>query len=184
MYNLIIWLDAFARRLNLTDGWLVRFHLQRRLKFRCRSTRCRGQNGWRLDHTVLSDTQREGDDFSDVRLWAVHLDRNTKTFAEQAHGLETFLVVRTTSANKDFDVVSNQATLELFQGTDDALEGRGDIGKVGDTTADDKDLAIRVGRAASNKINCIATQSGWSPGTGTTMISSVRDMTSVGHGTY
>src|SRR6266852_6348195 len=51
--------------------------------------------------------------------------------------IETLLVVRTTSANKDFDVVSNQATLELFQGTDDALEGSGDIGKVGDTIADD-----------------------------------------------
>jgi hypothetical protein len=58
--------------------------------------------------------------------------------------------------------VSNQATLELFQGTNDTLEGSSDIGEVGDATADDEDLAVRVWGAAGDEVNCSAAQSSWS----------------------
>jgi hypothetical protein len=39
----------------------------------------------------LATAQHERDDFNDVRLWAVHFDGETKTFAEQAHDLETLV---------------------------------------------------------------------------------------------
>jgi hypothetical protein len=52
--------------------------------------------------------------------------------------------------------VGDQAIFEFFQGADDALESSSDISEVGGTTTDDEYFAVRVRRATSDKINCIA----------------------------
>jgi hypothetical protein len=48
----------------------------------------------------------------------------------------------------------DQGGLVLLESADDALESRCDVGEVGDTTADDQDLAIRVRFATSDQVNC------------------------------
>ena len=48
----------------------------------------------------------------------------------------------------------DQRGLVLLESTDDALESRCDVGEVGDTTADDQNLAIRVRLATSDQVNC------------------------------
>jgi len=51
--------------------------------------------------------------------------------------------------------VSDQLTLQLFEGTDGALEGGSDIGKVGNTTTNDEDLALGVVSSARDEVDCV-----------------------------
>jgi hypothetical protein len=101
------------------------------------------------------NAKSEGYDLSDVCVWAEDADRDAQALTEEAHGLETFLVVGSTSTNKDLDRVSGQLTLELLEGTDNALEGGSDIGKVGNTTTNDEDLSLGVGSSASDEVDCV-----------------------------
>ena len=101
------------------------------------------------------NAKSEGYDLSDVCVWAKDADRDAQALTEETHGLETFLVVGSTSTNKDLDRVSDQLTLELLEGTDDALEGGSDVGKVGNTTTNDEDFALGVGSSASDEVDCV-----------------------------
>jgi hypothetical protein len=49
--------------------------------------------------------------------------------------------------------VRDQRSLEFCERTDDALEGVGDVGEVGDAAADDEDLPLRVRRTASDEVD-------------------------------
>lgn len=58
--------------------------------------------------------------------------------------LETLLVVGASTADPDLDVVLDEERSNLTEGTDDTLEGRGNVGEVGNTTTDEEDLALGV----------------------------------------
>ena len=57
-------------------------------------------------------------------------------------------MVWTSTTDKDFGVVFLELGLGLSDGPDDSLERIGDVGKVGNAAANDKDLAIRMGMFA------------------------------------
>lgn len=83
----------------------------------------------------------------------VHLDLDAESLTEEAHGLETLLVVGSTATNEDADLVLLDAVLELLEGSDDTLEGSGDVGEVGDTTTDEEDLALGVRSTAGHEVD-------------------------------
>ena len=102
----------------------------------------------------LASTESEGNNLGDVGVWAEDLDFYTKSLSEETHGLESFLVVGSTSSNKDLDLVRLELLLELLQCSNDTLEGRCDVGEVGNTSSNDKELSLWVGCASGHQINC------------------------------
>lgn len=58
------------------------------------------------------------------------------------HVLETFLPVGAGTADPDLGVVLQQLLGILADGANDALERRCHVGEIGDTTADEEDLAL------------------------------------------
>ena len=103
------------------------------------------------------DTKSKRNDLSNVSVGTVNLDGYTEGLSQETHGLETLLVVGTTTTDVDADIVSDEAAAVLLEGADDALEGRSDIGEVGNATTDDEDFAletaVRLGRlSARNEV--------------------------------
>lgn len=98
-------------------------------------TRCRGQIGWCLERSVLSDTP------GSLRL-------------------ETLLAVGTALANRDLDLTSNQGTLAFFEGMENALGSGGDIGEVATPPPRMSILPSDFGmpRVRDQSINCIGAQ--------------------------
>ena len=84
---------------------------------------------------------------------STYLDRYTQAFTQQSHGLQTLLVIRTTTTNKDLDLVSDQASFVFLQGTNNALECGSNVGEVSDTATDDENLSIRVRRTSGDQVN-------------------------------
>ncbi len=68
-------------------------------------------------------------------------------------GAEANLVVGTTATNEDLDAARNELLLVLLESADNALEGGSNVGKVGDTTTDDEDLALGTGSSAGNQVD-------------------------------
>jgi hypothetical protein len=60
---------------------------------------------------------------SDMGVWAVNSDLDAKRLSKKTHCLETFLVVRATSADEDADFVLLEGLLVLLKRANDALEG-------------------------------------------------------------
>ena len=134
MDNLVLRLVATPTGLNCADGE----------GFRGSGSRSRGVRSGRgegsvgdVDAIARLDPQSQGDDLGDMGFGAIYLDGNTKRLAQQAHSLETFLVIRATTTDVDFDLMVNEGCLELLKGTDDTLEGGGDVGEVCNTTTND-----------------------------------------------
>lgn len=103
------------------------------------------------DGLLAGDAEGERDDLGNVGLRAVDLDLDAKGLSEEAEGLETLLVVRSTTTDEDLDLVVDERLLELLERLDDALEGGGDIGEVGDSTSNDEDLALGVDVATADE---------------------------------
>lgn len=101
----------------------------------------------------LRNPESEGNDVGDVSLGTVYLNGYAETFSEETHGFETFLVVRSTTTNEDFDGVSDELLLVFLECADDALERGGDVREVGNATADYEDLSFGVRRSAGQEIN-------------------------------
>jgi hypothetical protein len=80
----------------------------------------------------------------------VHLE--TQLLTNSLDVLETLLVVGTSTTDPDLDVVLVENRSDLANGTDDTLERRGDVGEVGNTTTDEKNLAVRVHRCAQHQV--------------------------------
>jgi hypothetical protein len=99
------------------------------------------------------NTKSKRDDLGDMCVWAKDSDKYAQALSEQAHGFETFLVVRASTTNKYFDLVRDQLVLELLESANDSLKGRSDVGEVGDTTTDDEDFAFGVGCATGDKVD-------------------------------
>lgn len=85
------------------------------------------------------------------------MNLNTKRLTEQSHSLESFLIIRSTSSNEDSDLVLLKLMLVFLERSDDSLEGRSDVGEVGNSSTDDEDLSFFVGRSTSHQIDCATT---------------------------
>ena len=105
-----------------------------------------------MDAIACLDAQSQGNDLGDMGFGTVYLDGNTERLSQQAHGLKTLLVVRATTANVYFDLMIDKRRPELPKGTDDTLEGSGNVSEVGYTTANDQDLSIGVGLSTSDEV--------------------------------
>jgi hypothetical protein len=81
------------------------------------------------------------------------LNFDTKSLTEQTHGLESLLVVGTSTTNEDTDLVLLELELVLLEGGDDSLEGRSDVGEVGDTSTDDEELSLGVGSSTGHEVD-------------------------------
>jgi len=49
--------------------------------------------------------------------------------------------------------VADQLVLEVFEGTNNSLEGGSDVGEIGNTSTDNEDLALGVGCTAGDEID-------------------------------
>ena len=112
-----------------------------------------GSDGGLLLVGLSLDAESHGDNVSDVGLGTEHLDLDSERLSEETHGLETFLVVGTSSSNKDLDLVSDQGFTVLFEGTNDSLEGSSDVGKVGNTSSDDEELSLGVRSSTGDQVD-------------------------------
>ena len=99
------------------------------------------------------NAEGEGDDLGDVCVGAEDTDGDAQALSEQAHGLETLLVVGAYATHEDLDLVVDELALELLEGADDTLEGGCNIGEVGNASSNDENLALGVRSAASNQVN-------------------------------
>lgn len=155
MDNLVVGLEAFALGPKDTNVMLVHLNggIDGGRSAGGRGGSALGVGTWRA--LRLRDPQSERNNVSDVRFGTVHLDGDAERLAKKAHALETLLVVGTTTADENAGGVINERSLVLFKSTNDALESRGDVGKVGDTTTDDKDFALRVRNAPGHEIDYV-----------------------------
>ena len=76
-----------------------------------------------------------------MRVWAVHVDRHADLRASVPHVLEALLVVGPAAAHPHRRADGLQLLRVHLEGADDAAEGLGDVGEVGDAAADDEHLA-------------------------------------------
>ena len=90
----------------------------------------------------------------DVGLRTEDLNWDTQILSEKAHGFKTFLVVGTTTADEDSDLVRDKRAFVFLKGADDTLKCGSNIGEVSDTTADDENFPFRIRLATANEIDC------------------------------
>ena len=115
--------------------------------------RNRNGNPTFLASALVLHAQSKRDDIRNVRLGTVNLDRDAQALTQETHGLETFLVVGSTTTDEDADGVSDELVLIFFEGADNTLERGGDVCEIGNTTADDEDFAVRAGSTAGDKVD-------------------------------
>ena len=75
-----------------------------------------------------------------------------------AHGAEALLVVGTTPAHVDLDLVHPEALLEVPDGLDDTLERFRHVGEVGNTTANDEHLVPKrkTARVSTERVHAVS----------------------------
>jgi hypothetical protein len=104
-----------------------------------------------LDISLLA-LKGQRHDTRDVHLGAVDVHVEAELNADGLDVLQTLLVVGTSTADPDLDLVLNQDGGELADGANDTLESGGNVGEVGNTTTDEEDLALGVGGGAQHQI--------------------------------
>lgn len=87
-----------------------------------------------------------------MHLRAKDLGVKTKLLGGGLHVLKTLLVVGTGTTNPDLNVVLNQLSSVVAQGTDDTLEGAGNVGEVGNTTTNEQNLALVAQGSAEHQV--------------------------------
>jgi hypothetical protein len=76
---------------------------------------------------VLAGHKRKRHDARDVHLWAENVHVETELLAHSLDVLETFLVVGTSAADPDLDLMLDEKACNLAEGADDTLECGGDL---------------------------------------------------------
>mmetsp|Transcript_13165 Transcript_13165/g.52746 ORF Transcript_13165/g.52746 Transcript_13165/m.52746 type:complete len:1108 (+) Transcript_13165:373-3696(+) len=94
------------------------------------------------DRVEGHEAERERAHGDGVLLGPEDLHREARLVAEREHHLEALLVVGARAAHEDRHVAGEELVLEGLDRLDEALEGGGDVGEVGDAAADDEDLAV------------------------------------------
>lgn len=87
-----------------------------------------------------------------MHLGAKDLGVEAELLGGGLHVLETLLVVGAGTADPDLDLVLNELGSKVAEGADDTLEGAGDVGEVGNTTADEEDLALVAHGSAEHEV--------------------------------
>ena len=105
-----------------------------------------------------------------MHLWAIHVHVESELLTYALDVLETFLVVGACTTDPDLDVVLVEDGSDLTQSADDTFECGGNlcnvsrhsskkeyscktyVGEVGNTTADEENLAFRVDRGPKHEI--------------------------------
>jgi hypothetical protein len=100
----------------------------------------------------LAGDESQGNDTGDVHLRTKDLGVETEFLGSGLHVLETLLVVGTSTSDPDLDVVLNQLSGIVSEGSDDTLEGAGNVGEVGNTTADEENLALLGLRGSEHEV--------------------------------
>ena len=102
--------------------------------------------------SVLAGDEGKGDDTGDVHLRAEDVHVELKLLADGLDVLETLLVVGASAADPDLDVVLDEERSNLTEGTNDTLEGRGNVGEVGNTTTNEENLALGVHGSTEHEV--------------------------------
>ena len=108
-------------------------------------------SGELLDIALLAQKSKRNDT-TDVHLRTVDVHVKTQFLTNGLDVTKTLLVVRTSTTDPDLDLVLVQNRGDLTQGTDDTLEGRSNVGEVGNTTTNEKNLAVGVGRSTQHQV--------------------------------
>ena len=87
-----------------------------------------------------------------MHLGAEDVHVEAELLADVLDVLQTLLVVGTSTTDPDLDLVLVERGSNLPQSADDTLEGRGNIGEVGNATTDEQDLALRVLRRTEHEV--------------------------------
>jgi hypothetical protein len=104
-----------------------------------------------LDVALLA-LKSKGNDTADVHLGAIDVHVQAELHTDRLDVLETLLVVGTSTADPNLDLVLVENGSDLAEGADDTLEGAGNVGEVGNTTTDEEDLALGVERGTQHQV--------------------------------
>ena len=104
-----------------------------------------------LDVGLLA-VQGQRHDATDVHLRTVHVHVQAELDTGRLDVLQTLLVVGTGTADPDLDLVLVQDGGDIANGTDDTLEGAGNVGEIGNTTTDEQNLALGVGGGTQHQV--------------------------------
>ena len=120
-----------------------------------------------LDIRLLTQ-QRKRHNATDVQLRSVDMHVQFQLLTDRLDVLQSLLVVGTRATDPDLDLVFVQDGSDLAEGADHALEGRRDVREVGNTTADEENLAVGVGGGAEHQVQdgaCVVVGLGLGRGT-------------------
>lgn len=87
-----------------------------------------------------------------MHLGTVDVHVKAKLLTNGLNVLQTLLVVGTSTADPDLDLVLVEGSGDLPQSADDTLEGGSNVGEVGNTTTDEEDLALGVSGGAQQEV--------------------------------
>lgn len=100
----------------------------------------------------LARDQCQRHDTTDVHLGAKDLGVKTELLCRSLEVFKTLLVVGTGTTDPNLSVVLNESLAVLPKSLDDTLESASDVGEVGNTTADEEDLALLRHRSTEHKV--------------------------------
>ena len=101
------------------------------------------------------DPQSKRHDLGDMGVGTKDTDGNAKALTKEAHSLETFLVIGSAATDENLDIVADELVLVFFEGANDTLESSRNICKIGNTTTNDENLAIRTRSSPSDQIDLL-----------------------------
>jgi hypothetical protein len=128
----------------------------------------------------LAGDEGKRDDTRNVHLGTEDVHVELELLTDGLDVLETLLVVRASTADPDLDVVLDKERGDLTEGTDDTLEGGGDVGEVGNTTTDEQNLALGVHGSTEHEVkDGSGVVEGLSLGGGTRVLAVVGKLTGV-----
>ena len=105
-----------------------------------------------LDVAGLARNERQWHDTRDVHLRAVDMHVEAELLADVLDVLQTLLVVGAGTTDPDLDLVLKEEGCDFPQSANDTLEGRCDVGEVGNTTTDEQNLTLLVLRSAEHEV--------------------------------
>lgn len=87
-----------------------------------------------------------------MHIWTVNVHVELELLTNSLDVLETLLVVWSGTTNPDLDLMLDELWSILADGLDDTLEGRSNVGEVGNTTSDKEHLALRGKWCAEHEV--------------------------------
>mmetsp|Transcript_13146 Transcript_13146/g.29198 ORF Transcript_13146/g.29198 Transcript_13146/m.29198 type:complete len:202 (+) Transcript_13146:2106-2711(+) len=92
----------------------------------------------------ICKTQRHWDHCADVRLRAVHPDRQTELLTSTLDQTQSLLIIWASTTNPNLNAVGQDLLLKRFQCLDQTSKRRSNISEICDATPNDQYLAVRM----------------------------------------